>query len=599
MDNPDSRRWRTAAATDPRPTWLAAVLWRNPRLLTRFLRLAHVLRIANRAARTQRSDHRPTAGQVQGRELAGAAARAACSLGAVALLLSPLGPPPAVAGPGGAAFGIGVDNGVVLAGPDNLCSLHEAIHNANDLYAGQPYGDCAPGDPEGADVIVLPVGGEFVIPGSGFYDDQYGRNGLPIISSEVTLIGNGSTIRRDQESAPFRLLTVAASGDLTLTDTTLSGGYAWYDLGASHPPNASNGGGILSVGRLTISGSRIVDNKAQQDGGGVAVLAGEAFIEDSDISSNYAGDGGGFVNQGQLTLRRSVVSDNRGYVGGGILNWGTLAVDETVFHHNRSSQGDGISHYIGSATIANSLFYENQGFSVTTNAGMVITGSTFTHNGAGIASSGPLSIINTTISGNRGRGLSVSYDTTDVLHSTITGNSAGRGGGVYVDAFYDYGFSYDCFAGFVRLKNSIISGNQADDGPEMYARVVHSMCRAEISVVGNIVGHDGVAGVTNVGLYETNLVPDAPLAAIVQPTLAWNGGPTLTHALPPGSPAIDRSLSEDCQLEPVGGVDQRGWLRNVDGDGQASDSECDVGAFEWQRWPFEAFAPVVGGGAGQ
>ena len=54
--------------------------------------------------------------------------------------------------------------------------------------------------------------------------------------------------------------------------------------------------------------------------------------------------------------------------------------------------------------------------------------------------------------------------------------------------------------------------------------------------------------------------------------LADNGGPTLTHALLDGSPAIDKGFNDTCEI-----TDQRGKPGNVDGDldGMAT---CDIGA---------------------
>jgi hypothetical protein len=54
---------------------------------------------------------------------------------------------------------------------------------------------------------------------------------------------------------------------------------------------------------------------------------------------------------------------------------------------------------------------------------------------------------------------------------------------------------------------------------------------------------------------------------------ANNGGPTMTHALLPGSVAIDHIPAVDCQVT----EDQRGEPRPETGD-----SMCDVGAFEVQ-----------------
>ena len=84
----------------------------------------------------------------------------------------------------------------------------------------------------------------------------------------------------------------------------------------------------------------------------------------------------------------------------------------------------------------------------------------------------------------------------------------------------------------------------------------------------NLFGHDGDAGVFGFGPGATDIVPNAPLSAILKP-LADNGGPTKTHALPAGSPAIDASPDDaDCAA-----TDQRG-VRRPQG------PACDIGAFE-------------------
>ena len=57
--------------------------------------------------------------------------------------------------------------------------------------------------------------------------------------------------------------------------------------------------------------------------------------------------------------------------------------------------------------------------------------------------------------------------------------------------------------------------------------------------------------------------------------LADKGGPTWTHALLPGSPAIDVAPTASCS-----GNDQRSVPRNQDGDSFASSNECDTGAVE-------------------
>lgn len=71
--------------------------------------------------------------------------------------------------------------------------------------------------------------------------------------------------------------------------------------------------------------------------------------------------------------------------------------------------------------------------------------------------------------------------------------------------------------------------------------------------------------------------------------LADNGGPTQTHALPAGSPAIDAGNAGGCRdsLGALLTADQRGFARTVDGDADGT-AICDIGAYE-----FGASAPAT------
>jgi hypothetical protein len=71
--------------------------------------------------------------------------------------------------------------------------------------------------------------------------------------------------------------------------------------------------------------------------------------------------------------------------------------------------------------------------------------------------------------------------------------------------------------------------------------------------------------------------------------LAMNGGPTETHALLQGSPAIDAGVAAGCPSQ-----DQRGIARPADGDLDGV-ARCDSGAFELGL-PLEAI-PTLGGPA--
>jgi len=85
-------------------------------------------------------------------------------------------------------------------------------------------------------------------------------NGLPVITSIITINGNGATIERDTgiSSPRFRILEVAAAtGDLTLNSVTIQGGHTGDSCGG----DATSGGGLYNNGQLTINDSIIQNNR--------------------------------------------------------------------------------------------------------------------------------------------------------------------------------------------------------------------------------------------------------------------------------------------------------------------------------------------------
>ena len=78
------------------------------------------------------------------------------------------------------------------------CTLVDAITAANTDTAT---GGCPAGS--GADTIVLPVGSTQTL--TEVNNDTYGPTGLPVISSVITIEGQGSTITRDSEAPEFRI----------------------------------------------------------------------------------------------------------------------------------------------------------------------------------------------------------------------------------------------------------------------------------------------------------------------------------------------------------------------------------------------------------
>ena len=340
---------------------------------------------------------------------------------------------------------------------DGQCSLIEAIVNANNDAATFP--DCAKGN--GADTIVLPTNANLTL--SAIDNNDLGATGLPLITSIVTIEGNGATIARQGSAPAFRLMAVGESGDLTLQRVTLSGG-----------SSSGSGGGILNAGGLTVENSTISGNTAN-DGGGI-------------YNSGALGIGSGF-----LSINNSTISGNTANNGGGIFNF--------------SSQ-----YLAGWLTITN---------------------------------------------------------------STISGNSANRAGGLFNNSACDF-----YCGGYLDLYNSLIAGNQSPLAPELenFAAV-----RNVLANNFNLFGTNGDAGVTGFTPGRTDIVPALgfSIAQILGP-LENNGGPTHTHALLAGSPAIDAGNPGGCRNDSgeLLLTDQRGYLRRVDGNNDGK-RNCDIGAVEY------------------
>ncbi len=198
----------------------------------------------------------------------------------------------------------------------------------------------------------------------------------------------------------------------------------------------------------------------------------------------------------------------------------------------------------------------------------VIESSTFTVNHSNTAggalerSGGSLTVRNSTVTGNSTDGYGGGIDNvsgappqqTTIENSTITGNTAN----VDVNPTGEAGGIYDG-TGTVTLSNTIVAGNT-----DASAATKEPDCHGTLTSAGH-----NIVGVVQPGCTFDATVGDqqgtsaAPLDPKLAP-LANNGGPTSTHALLAGSPALDAG----------GGclpTDQRGAPRT---------GTCDIGAYE-------------------
>lgn len=181
------------------------------------------------------------------------------------------------------------------------CTLVDAITAANTDTAT---GGCAAGS--GADTIDLQSGTMYTL--TTVNNPQSGPNGLPSITSNIIIQGNGATITRGGGAPNFRFFHVAITGTLTLRNLTLSNGRVQGGAGglggAGGGGGAGMGGAIFNLGELTLDNCTLSGNTAIGGNGGNGLYnngggGGGGMGGGGGNSSGYgAGGGGGFTGAG-------------------------------------------------------------------------------------------------------------------------------------------------------------------------------------------------------------------------------------------------------------------------------------------------------------
>lgn len=408
------------------------------------------------------------------------------------------------------------------------CTLINAINSANSDAA---IGRCPAGS--GADTIVLPAGSTQTL--TAVNNTIYEATGLPIIRSRITLQGNNSTIMRPSGAPEFRIFAVNSSGNLTLQQTTVSGGRA--------------AGPLLGL-----------------VGGGIFNYSGTVTLTDSVVSRNYANTGGGIYSRGTLALSRSTVSSNSARYVGGIANNGRFTLTNSRVSGNSASNfTGGVHNFIyGTLTLINSTVSGNiadRGGGMFNTGTLTLTDSTVSGNsadfGGGMYNAGSLTLADSTVSGNFadfGGGIR-NRSILTLTNTTVSGNSASYGGGV------------SNRYGTLTLNRSLISGNTSTLGvPEISNYNGYYYISTVNANNFNLFGHSGDAGIYGFTTGSRDLIPAVSQSAILSP-LVNNSGSTSTHALVRGSPAVD-AAGASCSA-----TDQRGVTR-------PQGAACDIGAFE-------------------
>ncbi len=371
---------------------------------------------------------------------------------------------------------------------------------------------------------------------------EHGEAPSLVVTTDQDVVNAFDGLTSLREAIAFANATPGTLDEITFSDGTAG----THDFHNATPDTITLGGAQLSIKSdiiisgpgpdlLTVSGNNA--SRVFQIASGVH----DVTFDSLTIANGSAADGGGISNKsvGTVNVVDSKLTGNQATQEGGAIHTsnGTLTIANSTISGNSADNSTG-----GGGGIAN----------IASTGTLIVISSTITANsandsfagGGGVINVGFLTVVNSTISGNSadattfGGGGILSNTNVTITNSTIIGNTAedAAGGGVNLDA------------GTATINNSIISGNTAGTG-------------------------DNIDG-THTG--NNNLI-DAGISTILDTNLTDNGGPTLTHALLPGSPAInagDNSLAVDENGAPLT-TDQRGtgFARIIGG-------MVDIGAME-------------------
>ena len=330
--------------------------------------------------------------------------------------------------------------------------------------------------------------------------------------NKLTLDGGGATRIFAHHGDPY--------DSLSINDLTIANGY-FYNQNAV----VGGGGCIYTTGRVVLNSSTVTScyETAQVFANGGAIYARSATLNRSTVSGNSVQGGrsgavasGGGIYANIVELDKSTVSGNTAAstitlgLGGGIYA-NTIRASRSTISGNRAQSGGGAiarNLYLTDSTISGNQAPDNGSFGGVYAASIVrISGSTIARNSSGDGFAAGLFVPHPTAA-------------TVTLESTI-------------------------FAG------NIAGGTEFDIGG---------------SGTGTIFGHNNLIMAHQAGF----IVPGDTLTAdpLLTP-LGDNGGPTPTHALLPGSPAINHGSNDRGLL-----FDQRGRPREVGG-------LADIGAYEF------------------
>ncbi|MCU0755100.1 MAG: hypothetical protein MUE46_08265, partial [Xanthomonadales bacterium] len=299
------------------------------------------------------------------------------------------------------------------------------------------------------------------------------------------------------------------------------------------------------------------------------IASGTVAISGLTISNGNTTDfGGGIRNSGALTLTDCVITGNSALTGfgGGIFSQAPMVIDGCTISGNQAGNAGGLFHGFNTLTLRNTT----------------VSNNTTEFQGGGVSiQDATATLANCTISGNRSNSsqAAISHLVSSrpaslltITNCTVTDNvGAAQGfGGIWTGYFTETpGRTL-----VTQLSNTLVSNNFPDNFTTTTgtANIRVPTPNPFLTSLGHNLDSDGSSGFVNGSNGDLVGTVATPINALLAP-LGSFGGRTQTHALLPGSPAVNAGSNAVCAAAPVGGLDQRGIAR-------PQLSSCDIGAFE-------------------
>jgi hypothetical protein len=398
------------------------------------------------------------------------------------------------------------------------------VTNTNDSGAGSLRRALA--DANDGDTITFAVTGTIGL-----------TSGELLVDKSITISGPGAANLAVDANANSRVLNIGSGRTVTISALAIRNGNASGNFPDDSGAGIYNDHAILTLTNCTISG-----NSAGGSGGGIfndgSFGSASVEINDSIVLVNDSTFAGGAIfndaysGTATLNVRTSTLSGNSTAIGdgGGIYNEGESDGSATLQFSNSTLSGNTAGSGSGGAIY-------NRGFSGSAN--VQITNSTLSGNSADFYGG---AVFNDGSYGNA---------TAQLSNSTFSGNTAGDSvGGIYSDGYSG--------SATLEIGDTVLKAGTA--------RNIFNSSGTVTSHGYNLSSDDAGGFLTGPG----DQINTDPLLGSLQD----NGGPTFTHALLPGSPAIDTG---DPSFTPPPFFDQRG-----PGFDRIVNARIDIGSFEVQ-----------------